>query len=165
MDLRESGVSVAAATVTKASMESASKSTPTATGIGASVIGCYVFEKMLSLYRWLKDYLNHFGVLLTAIVVILACSLKGKLNSYNNNSQLQSWEGGKRDGSSSSISASHDCILQQCYFHTVMYYRGYTGFHTFYDDAVPADVIKINNKHLLSVTMWLVWLCLLIKLL
>ena len=73
MALRHGGVN-GTTTFTKASTKPVSKST--ALG-GIAFTGCDVFGKLLSLYRFLKDYLNHFGVLLTAIVTVLACSLRG----------------------------------------------------------------------------------------
>ena len=77
MALRHSGMNgTATFTDHEASTKPASKST--ALG-GIAFTGCNVFAKLLSLYRFLKDYLNHFGVLLTAIVIVLACSLRGEL--------------------------------------------------------------------------------------
>ena len=74
MALRHSGVN-GTATFTEASTKPVSEST--ALG-GIAFTGCGVFGKILSLYRFLKGYLNHFGILLTAIVIVLACSLRGK---------------------------------------------------------------------------------------
>lgn len=76
MALRQCGVN-SAVTATKASAEPGSKSTPPGRIINAFT-GCNVFEKVLALYQFLKDYLNHLGVLLTAIVIVLACSLRGE---------------------------------------------------------------------------------------
>jgi hypothetical protein len=81
------------ATFTEASTKPASEST--ALG-GIAFTGCDVFGKLLSLYRLLKGYLKHFGVLLTALVIILACSLRGELIII----VLYSGERGKREGSS-----------------------------------------------------------------
>jgi hypothetical protein len=74
MALRHSGVNSAAAFI-KASTKPASEST--ALG-GIAFTRCDVFGKLLSLYQFFKDYLNHFGVLSTAIVIVLACSLRGE---------------------------------------------------------------------------------------
>ena len=74
MALRHSGVN-GTATFTKVSTKPASES---ATLGGIVFTGCDIFGKLLSLYRFLKEYLNHFGVLLTAIVIVLACSLRGE---------------------------------------------------------------------------------------
>lgn len=64
-----------AVTFTKASTKPAAQSTAQE---GVTFIGCDVVGKILSLYQFLKDYLNHFGVLLTATVIVLACSLRGE---------------------------------------------------------------------------------------
>ena len=74
-----------AATLIKASTKTASKAT---TWGGIPFIGYDILRRILSLmvalYQFLKDYLNHFGVLLTAIVIVLACSLRGEAITLQN---------------------------------------------------------------------------------
>ena len=45
---------------------------------GSAFVGFDVIRKMLCWYQFFKNYLDHFGLLLTTIVVILACSLRGE---------------------------------------------------------------------------------------
>ena len=45
---------------------------------GSAFVGFDVIRKMLSWYQFFKNYLDHFGLLLTTIVVFLACSLRAE---------------------------------------------------------------------------------------
>lgn len=78
MALRHSGVNSAATSTKVSTTKPASESTALE---GVAFTHWDVFGKLLSLqlYRFFKDYLNHFGVLLTAIVIVLAYSLRGEV--------------------------------------------------------------------------------------